>query len=266
MNIELFKGTAYYYAKYRAGYPQEFFDYIMQLFKLDGTGRFLDLGCGTGQLAIPFAKHFKEVIGVDPEQEMLDEAERGAHNAAVKNIHWMLSKAEDIDDNLGIFQLTGIGTAFHWMDRKTVLQKIYNLTQKGGGLVIASSIASPGQDGWRKDADKWKEFRKQVVKKYLGERRRAGNSFYEEPKERFTDTIAQSPFGGYQEKIFEYTKTWDIESVINHMYSTSFSSRRLLGDRIDDFERELKAELLKCQPDGIFVDHITLQVIISIKQ
>ena len=43
-------------------------------FRLDGTGRLLDLGCGTGQLVIPLAAHVAEAVGMDPEPEMLVEA------------------------------------------------------------------------------------------------------------------------------------------------------------------------------------------------
>lgn len=46
----LFTGTAWHYARYRPGYPQVFFDDLVQRFHLDGTGRLLDLGCGTRQL------------------------------------------------------------------------------------------------------------------------------------------------------------------------------------------------------------------------
>lgn len=66
---ELFKNTAYYYTKYRMGYPSEFFTYIIHFFNLNGKGRLLDLGCGTGQLTIPFAKYFEEVIGLDPNKK-----------------------------------------------------------------------------------------------------------------------------------------------------------------------------------------------------
>jgi SAM-dependent methyltransferase len=62
----LFTGTAWHYARYRPGYPQVFFDDVVQRFHLDGTGRLLDLGCGTGQLTLPLAEHVTEAVGMDP--------------------------------------------------------------------------------------------------------------------------------------------------------------------------------------------------------
>src|SRR6266702_2438779 len=69
----IFHGTAWYYARYRPGYPQELFDLLRGRFELDGTGRLLDLGCGTGQLAVPLAPLFEEVVAVDVDAGMLAE-------------------------------------------------------------------------------------------------------------------------------------------------------------------------------------------------
>ena len=51
----LFAGTAWYYARYRPGYPKIFFDKVIERFHLDGRGCLLDLGCGTSQLTIPLS-------------------------------------------------------------------------------------------------------------------------------------------------------------------------------------------------------------------
>ncbi len=85
---DLFKGTAWYYARYRPGYPGPFFDHLAARFGLDGTGRLLDLGCGTGQLALPLAGRFEGVVGMDPEPEMLAEAAARARAARVDNVSW----------------------------------------------------------------------------------------------------------------------------------------------------------------------------------
>ncbi|MDP2918249.1 MAG: class I SAM-dependent methyltransferase [bacterium] len=258
---ELFKDTAYYYAKYRAGYPPEFFEYVVRYFGLNGKGRLLDLGCGTGQLIIPFAKHFEEVIGLDPEQEMLNEARKQIDKANIKNVKFVLRKAEEISNDLGIFRLTTMGASFHWMEQKEVLQKIYELTELGGGVVIVSDSSSP----WRDKSEKWKEVRKEIVQKYLGEKRRAGNDFYGEPKEKFEDLLNTSPFGEYEEWIYDYTRTWTLETAINFLYSTSFASRRLFGDRLKDFERELRTELLKIESNGVFKEKVRVQVLLARK-
>ena len=86
---DLFKGTARYYSRYRPGYPDEMIALVIERFCLDGTGRLLDLGCGTGQLLIPLAPHVETAIGMDPEPEMLAEAARVAADEGISNAVWI---------------------------------------------------------------------------------------------------------------------------------------------------------------------------------
>jgi hypothetical protein len=39
--------------------------------------------------------------------------------------------------------------------------------------------------------------------------------------------------------------------MLGNLYSTSFCSRRLLGDRVEEFERHLRAAVLAVEPSGI---------------
>jgi len=141
-NRELFRGTASYYTLYRPGWPQALFDHLIERFHLDGTGRLLDLGCGTGQITIPLAPHFEEAVGLDSEKEMLDEAKK----AGTHNIKWVEMMAEDISDKLGEFKLTTMGISFHWMHQENVLEKVYEITQPGGGIAVIWNDSSSWAD------------------------------------------------------------------------------------------------------------------------
>jgi hypothetical protein len=46
----------------------------------------------------------------------------------------------------------------------------------------------------------------------------------------------------------------DIDSLIGHLWSTSFAARPHFGERVDEFEAELRTELLRLHPDGRFVE------------
>lgn len=128
-NPHLFTGAVQYYERYRPGYPKAFFDFVRKRFQLDGTGQLLDLGCGTGQVLFPFARDFEEVVGLDPEPEMLREARRQARRHRVSNARWILGKAEEKIKTLGRFRLVTMGASFHWMKRrKAVLKTIYERT------------------------------------------------------------------------------------------------------------------------------------------
>ena len=87
-HADAFKGTARYY-KYRPAYPPGVIKLLVSKFKLDGSGRYLDLGCGTGVLTIPLAKYFREVVAIDPESEMLAEGKSLARQRHISNIQWV---------------------------------------------------------------------------------------------------------------------------------------------------------------------------------
>jgi len=55
-------------------------------FELNKKGTLLDLGCGTGELAIPLANHFTSVLALDPDDGMLQEGRKKAKKAKVDNI------------------------------------------------------------------------------------------------------------------------------------------------------------------------------------
>ena len=91
---KLFESTARFYAQYRPAYPDELIEQVVREFDLDGTGRLLDLGCGTGLLTIPLAPHFDSSVGLDPDADMLAEAGRWAKSDGIDNARWALAGAE----------------------------------------------------------------------------------------------------------------------------------------------------------------------------
>jgi len=255
----LFASTACYYARYRPGYPQSFFDYLVETFRLDGTGTLLDLGCGTGQLALPLARRFSSVIALDPEPEMLEAGAALAAERGVDNIRWVAGSDRDVSSGMGPLRMVTIGRAFHWMDRETLLPTLYELLEDNAPLVLTAEETESFEP------ENWKAVVNGVVKEFLGEQRRAGDSVYVPPPERFEQTLSKSIFGGYEEVTFPEVRTWTVEQIIGHLFSTSFSSRRLLGDRADEFERVLRERLEEFNPSGEFFERVKVQALVSVR-
>ena len=105
----MFQDTAPYYSSYRFPYPDELFQHIVQSFHLDKNSQVLDLGCGTGNLSIPLASYCQNVIGMDPDPEMLREAKRLASLAQVENLELVLGSSWEITNDMGPFQTTIMG-------------------------------------------------------------------------------------------------------------------------------------------------------------
>src|SRR5262245_18383532 len=121
---DLFFGTADYYERYRPPYPQEVFDWVIAEHKLDGRGRLLDVGCGTGQVALPLSQWSEEVIAIDPEQRMLQIGDRTARQRNIANVRFLTMRAEDVSNDMSPLRLVTFGASYHWTDRVVVASRI----------------------------------------------------------------------------------------------------------------------------------------------
>lgn len=255
-DLTLFKGTAKYYAKYRPGYSQGVFDLLKKKYNLNGKGRLLDLGTGTGQLTIPLARYFQEVIAMDPDKEMLAAGRKSATNAKIKNIKWVRGSSETLNKQSGKFRLVVMGRSFHWMKRREVLRKLYPIVVKGGGVVIVADQSTKGFRG---------KIAKKVIKKYIGPIRRAGNFFYRRPPGLHEKVAKNSPFQKVEIKYIPYRRSWTIDQIVGHQYSTSYASKFVLGKKWKKFDKELRSELKKVNRGSKYIDIGTTQTILLYK-
>ena len=81
----LFKGASAYYERGRLPYAPGFVETLTEALGLDGGGRLLDVGCGPGIVGLALAPLFAELVGLDPDRDMLAEAERAAKRLGVTN-------------------------------------------------------------------------------------------------------------------------------------------------------------------------------------
>jgi len=252
----LFAGTAWYYSRFRPGYPPELIDEVVGRFRLDGTGRLLDLGCGTGQLALPLARHVGEAVGVDPETEMLQEAAAQARAAGVTNVTWTLGHSGDLPGNFGRFRLVTMGRSFHWMDRDQVLAALAGMVTDDGGLVIVgdSCLVQPSTP-WQRTVDA-------VQKRFLGPDHHPAPAAPPQVTEGPESVLARSAFRQVERLTYEFSRHWTVERIIGYLYSTSIPLRHLLGDQRSAFERTLTAALQEL-PDADLVEAVTVGALIA---
>lgn len=257
---DLFAGTAWHYARYRPDYPRRFFDELVRRLRLDGAGRLLDLGCGTGQLTVPLARHMADAVGMDPEPTMLVEAARRAEAAGVANVAWTQGGSADLPAGLGRFRLVTMGRSFHWMDRAEVLAALSGMVEENGAIVLAndSCLVRP--------TTTWQRAIEEVQCRFLPPEQWSGRTTPAEGQESHEDILARSSFPRVHRVVHEFQRSWTIEQAIGYLYSTSLPLYRLLGDRRAAFEQLVTDTLLAIDPGGCFIEPVTLEVLTATRR
>lgn len=253
----LFKGTSWHYARYRPNYPSVFLNDLIQTLGLDGTGRLLDLGCGTGQLTLALAGHVAEAVGVDPEAAMLTEAIRQAEEQRIANATWTQGSSTDMPTDAGQFRVVTMGRSFHWMDRGQVLTALDGMVDDDGALVIANdtNLLLPSTP--------WQQAIQDIQRSFLPTHHKLVPPSTIDDRQTHEQTLASSPFSQVNRQVYEFLRPWTIERVIGYLYSTSLPLRQLLGDRQSAFEEAISTTLLAIDPSGHFTESVTLEVLIA---
>jgi SAM-dependent methyltransferase len=247
---DLYLGAADYYARYRPPYPEELLETLRDEAGVDGSGRLLDLGCGTGEIAVPMSPHFDEVWAVDQQPEMIELGRERAARSGASNIRWILRTAETVEAASRSFQLITVGAAFHWMDRELIGNRALEWLEPGRCMAVVGSN-SP----WTGEAE-WQALAVDVIRRWLGEERRAGAGTFRKPSRPHEEILRAQGFEDVEQHEFLSPYVWTLDSFIGYLYSTSFASRSVLANSGDEFEADMRGTLLAYDARGLYEESI----------
>ena len=253
----LFRGTAAHYLRGRPPYSLALPEFLAGEANLRGR-RALDVGCGRGRLTVDLAAHAAEVVGLDPDAEMLAEAASLAARRGVPNVRWVLGQAEQIATlGLGQFALITFAQSFHWTDREAVAEVVYDLLEPGGVLaLIGHEVAGRPRPAGPGAPPIPHEAIQALLDRYLGAERLAGQGRWTLPTERHEEVLTRTRFGrpetGYLEGRDDLFQS--VEDVLANVHSMSYAAPPLFGDRLEAFDVDLRALLISISPGGMFWD------------
>lgn len=256
---KLFSGTHKYYAKYRPEIPEEIVNIIVKHFSVKPSDRVFDIGCGTGQVALAMDGKCGEMICIDSDPEMLKLAKRDTKKSKTKLI-WINCDAKDINGlkkEIGTFKIATACRAFHWMDQEQVLRDIDSLIDGDGGIAVLGDWSL-----WN-GSEIWQRAVKEVVQKYLGKERRAGDKKFKQSNERWEDIIARSSFKRIKMQQVPIIRNWDIENITGWLLSSSFARPDYFGDQLSAFKKDVKNTLLSFNSKGIFQEQANFSIILA---
>ena len=148
-----FGRTAADYERHRPGFPPIFFEDLAVRQWITPGMRALDLGTGTGSVALGLARNGLDVTGVDISDELLVVADRAAASENL-DIAFLNARAEDTGLPSAGFDLVTAGQCWWWFDREATVDEVRRVLRPGGRLVIGdfSYLPLPGNVAARTDA------------------------------------------------------------------------------------------------------------------
>jgi SAM-dependent methyltransferase len=206
------------YHRYRHGYPPAVIDILVDAFDLSPHDLVVDLGCGTGQLALPVAGRVRAVIGMDPEPDMLQRARQAAREAGVCNVSWMLGADTDLPDLGGLrdeepIAAVTIGQALHWMRHEELFRSVVPLVRPGGGVAVLTN----GTPLWLQESA-WSRGLRDFLERRFGTRPANPCGTDEQSQRRYSEALARAGFEVSRAAV-DYVAELSLDQVIGGVYS-----------------------------------------------
>lgn len=141
------------YGRHRPGFPDSFFARLEYRGWIVAGQRALDLGTGTGSLALGFAARGLRVTGLDISPELLAVGRQRAR-AAGADVDFVQAQAEATGLDAASFDLVSAGQCWWWFDADATVAEAQRVLAEGGRILIGnfSYLPLPGNVAHRTEA------------------------------------------------------------------------------------------------------------------
>jgi SAM-dependent methyltransferase len=255
-NPRRFRTTVPFYSRYRLGYPESLIARVIDLVGLKPGDPIMDLGCGPGLLAIPFARAGMRVTAVDPEPAMLEAAAAAARDAGVQVVVREGSSFA-LPMNAAPFRLVTMGRSFHWMDGANTIAALDKVVTPDGALAFFDDNHPPtAENAWRVAMRDLGDKYGRQQSPHLAAARSAGFRTHH-------SLLLDSPFARLEGVSEIVRREITTDDIVGRGYSTSTSSPEKLGERAEEFETELRAAMAALSPDGRFTEIAEMDALVA---
>ena len=242
-----FATTVQRYERFRPPYPLAFFSEVAQHLALTKRHALIDLGTGPGLLALGFADYVGRIVGVDPEPMMLAAARQTA-----KRTRWEVtlveSRAEDLSEDIGRFDLVTIGRALHWLDESTLGPLFERLVAPGGVVAVCASFsATDGRNAW---LEEYTAARRAWSDKRLWSQSRSG----ERVRRELSSLLQGTTFQIAEVIRVESAKETSVADLAQRVLTFSSSSPAALGEKVEPMLRDVEERLMPASRKGVFTE------------
>ena len=255
----LFGGSARYYRSGRLPYPAELASALQEELGLDGSGRLLDVGSGTGEIVLLLAPLYDEVVGLDADEDMITEAQKEALRQDHRNTTWVNARAEELPLDLGTFRTATFAQSFHWMDRQRVAATVFEMLEPNGAWVHVDTKTHRGAASNEQLSHPQPPRREieELVERYLGPVRRAGQGTLPggTPSGEGEIMVATG-FAGPRRRVLDGRRVFERseDEIVASIFSVTSSAPQLFGSRLAEFEQDIRQVLRRVSSGGRFCE------------
>lgn len=140
-----FDAVALLYDQVRPGYPDALYDDVVSLSGIPPDGRILEIGCGTGQATLPFARRGYRLLAVEMGASLAEVARDKLSGYPQVTVHTGSFEAWPLET--GAFDLVIAATAFHWIDPAVGYRKTAAALRPGGAIALFWNLHVRGESG-----------------------------------------------------------------------------------------------------------------------
>jgi SAM-dependent methyltransferase len=226
---ERFSRAAGLYARCRPGYPSALVDWILGEAGLTPGARVVDVGCGTGIFSRLLDEHGLDVIGLDPNADMLAEAR------ARGGARYLRAEAAATALAGRSVALVAVAQAFHWFSLEAALAEFARVLAPGGHVAAVYNL--------RADSPFMREYDALL-------RRFSGEYSLREGWEQTLAAIARDPRVRSPRRIeLPHEQRFDEDGLLGRARSSSYVFRGVRD--ADGFEAELRALHARHAVEGV---------------
>ena len=251
-----FRTTVPFYARFRLGYPPELIARVGDAVGLAPGDAVMDLGCGPGLLAIPFAQAGMRVTGIDPEPDMIAAARQAAADAEVA-VEFRQASSFELPDRIGPFKLVTMGRSFHWMDRAETLRVLDRLIAAEGAVALFED------DHPRTAENAWLTALREVGNRYGADEAAHRAARQRSDYRTHVSYLLESVFSHVVRIGVFVSHEITADEIVGRAFSLSMLSKEKLSDRATAFEAELRAALAKVSSEGRFTEIAELAALVA---
>lgn len=205
------------YYKYRPGYPDELFQFILSFVREKNNA--WDCATGNGQSAASLAKYFTNVYATDISQKQLD------HAKILPNIHYSVQPAEQTNFPSSIMDLITISQGLHWLNFESFYKEVRRVA-KPGACIAAWMYSLPTIE---KEIDNLSH--EVLYKEILG-------SYWDKERKHVDQNYRTIPFPFDEKKcpVFHLKFEWTLDELAGYFNSWSAVSKFISINKFNPVE------------------------------